>query len=135
MIDLAGEQGPRLLQRLAGADVPQEHREHRFVVDARPRDGGVDRELLAVSAQAADFTPGAHGPGRDALGEEGLDVPAMVQSEALGNQAREWCAENVPRRHAEHPLGGRIEQHDALIAVDRHDGVHRRFDDPPGASL
>ena len=58
-------------------------------------------------------------------------VVAVNVPEACGKKAIQRLAKRCLGRAAEHRFGGRVEQHDALLGVERHDGVHRRTDDGP----
>ena len=53
----------------------------------------------------------------------------MAGPEAFGDEAVERLANDFTGRTEKHSLSGAIEQEDALLAVDRDDGVHRRIDD------
>ena len=96
---------------------------------------GLDRELLAVRAQPPDVPELPHAPARLSGAREAVHVLPMRGAEALRDQDVERAADHLGALAPEHPLGGRIEQHDPLRLVDRHDRVHRRVDDARKARL
>src|SRR5262245_44219859 len=53
----------------------------------------------------------------------------MRRAEALRDEAVQTLSQSLGGRAAEHPLGGRVEEHYALILIDGDDRVHRRGQD------
>src|SRR6266545_1235077 len=56
-------------------------------------------------------------------------------AEPFGDEDRNRAPPHLRRRIAEYLLGRRIEENDALLAIHRDDGLHRRIDDPGQAGF
>jgi hypothetical protein len=80
------------------------------------------------SARARDFHVGGHGARLAAGAHEPVHVQGMRLARPLGHQARQGLAQHLGLGHAEHALGGGVEQQDVVGGVHRHDGVHDRID-------
>ena len=59
----------------------------------------------------------------------------MTSAEAFGDEAVERLPDGLIGRTEKHSLSSAIEDEDALLAVNRDDGVHCRIDDPGQPSL
>ena len=120
-------------------DVAQDRDVEVLAVDRDHRDRCVDRELLAVAAQPGDRAHAgaraAHRPRPPAALAEVADVVVVRAAVLVGQQAVEPLAEHLVGAVAEHARGRRVEQHDGERLVDRHDGVHRRLDQPGQTGL
>ena len=121
----------RVLGLLAQRDVAQDH---GVVARARPAPAceieasiGNSSPLSARSAQSVVTSPMRR------LVTPVRPKPSMWPRCAPRKRAGRKRSSGVPstssRAHAEHLLGGAVEQHDVLRLVDRDDRVHRRVDD------
>jgi hypothetical protein len=55
-------------------------------------------------------------------------MPVMAPAEALRDEAGNGLAERFIMPNAEHPLGGRVEQHDIVAPIYCDDRIHRAVD-------
>jgi hypothetical protein len=58
------------------------------------------------------------------------DIFTMGTTKTCGQQQVQRPPEHVGGTIAEHHFSAGIKQHNVLLRVDRHDGIHRRIDDP-----
>ena len=118
-----------LLSASPVADVAQDDGEQLLVPHVDLRYGTLHREFLAAAAERHERHLRAHEAHADPCGGEvGDDAPIRL-AEARWDQQLQGHADGAVGRDAEHPLGGGIEERDALLGVDADDRVHRRADD------
>ena len=109
----------------AGGDIAQNGRVNFFAAGLRLGDGHFDRELLAVGAQGRQRAQGAH-RARCLAGLPKIpDMLAVSRAVFLGDEPVQLLAQRLLRAALKHPLGGRVEQDDALVFIHRDDRVHR----------
>jgi hypothetical protein len=99
------------------------------------RDGGLDRELLAIGPQAAEGPQMAHGAGGLAGLAEVADVLPVRLAETVRDEPLDVRAQGLGRRAAEHLLRRRVEQDNLLVLADGDDRIHRRIDEARQAPL
>jgi hypothetical protein len=118
-----------LLGLLAIGDVADRARHQRPLIGLEGRQADLDRELAAVATTPAQLEPRAHRarPGRR---REGVAVSAVPLAEPVGQQDLDPLPEQLGARVPEHGLGERVDQDDGAGAVDDHDGVGCRLEEP-----
>ncbi len=143
MAGFQGEPQPLLalpqggLRLLALGYIAQDHGEKLMPLDFNLGDRSFNGELLAIDPQSGDGAQCAH----CALAHAGfaivLNMADMGGTEALRNKAVYALAQHFGRGNTEHFFSRRIEQHDALLGVNRNDRIHRRGNNPiePGVAF
>jgi hypothetical protein len=124
-----GEGGELAFGLQALGDVAQDHGVDLAGRRRELRDRGLDRELLAVRAQAVHHRAArAHAARGHAGLAEAAHVARVLGAVALRHQFLEGFAEHLGGRPAEDLLGGAVVQHDALLFVHGQDPVHGRVE-------
>ncbi len=129
MVHFPGEQVPGVLGGAPLTDVPQDHRRQMLAAHLDMRNRRLDREFLAIGPEAADGAEGAHlAVGHARLGEV-PDVVVVRRAQPLGHEHGERLVDSLFAGQPEHPLGGGVEQDDAVALIDRDDRIHGGIDD------